>query len=146
MSGASPPSQRIEPPSAEDLARLEGMRSWVRDHYAPHAVAQYDSVAGKVVLIETILANGWVEPSETWKLQALGIAFGDTLAQHLGLTWVMVEDQYGRDPALRDDNAANTILYPQTMISKRIEDGETVDVQQLLKGIAERVRELRSVQ
>ena len=48
----------------------------------------------------------------------------------------MVEDEYGRDPALliSDDPV---LVFPITMISKRVEDGETVDVTALLTIAAE---------
>lgn len=43
----------------------------------------------------------------------------------------MIEDEYGRDPALLV-SAAPVLLFPLTMISKRIEKGETVDVSELV--------------
>ncbi|TWT17122.1 DUF3806 domain-containing protein, partial [Luteimonas marina] len=63
-------------------------------------------------------------------LQCLGITFGDALAQHMGLDWVAVEDEYGRDPALRLDGTS-VLVFPMTSISKRIEQGEVVDVYDL---------------
>lgn len=124
----------------EDLADLEAKRDWVRNHYEPHAVHKYTDLQGKLSLLDAILANGWVKPEETLKLQCLGITFGDALAQYLDLTWVMVEDSYGRDPAL--SLAGTTVMtFPQTMISKRIEDGETVDVYDLFNGAFAAVKE-----
>jgi hypothetical protein len=82
--------QRIEAFSAEDTARVEKQRGWVRDHYDEDARDNYQSVKGKYQLLDTILDSGWIEPHETWKLQSLGITFGDTLAQMLDLEWVMV--------------------------------------------------------
>ena len=49
----------------------------------------------------------------------------------MGLAWIAVEDEYGRDPALRDGETS-IILFPMTTISKRIERGEIVDVLKLL--------------
>jgi len=91
--------------------------------------------------LDAILANGWVEPSETWKLQALGICLGDALAQELLMDWVIVDDEYGLSPAL---NWPGTTIYtfPQTLISKRIEQGEAVDIKRLFEGTAEMVREM----
>ncbi len=57
----------------------------------------------------------------------------------MALVWVVVEDDYGRDPAL--SLAGTTVLvFPQTMISKRVEDGEEIDVFKLFNGICEVVR------
>jgi hypothetical protein len=87
-------------------------------------------VEGKLTLLQAILANQWVEPSETWKLQSLGITLGDALPQKMGLSWVAVEDDQGRDPALQDPGTT-IVMFPLTTISKRIERGETVDVRDL---------------
>ena len=122
-----------------DLADLEAKRDWVRNHYEPNARHKYDTVQGKLNLLDAILSNCWVSPDETLKLQCLGIALGDALAQHMTLVWVVVEDDYGRDPAL--SLAGTTVLvFPQTMISKRVEDGEEIDVFKLFNGICEVVR------
>jgi hypothetical protein len=75
------------------------------------------------------------------KLQCLGITFGDAVAQELGLEWVSVEDEYGRDPALRL-SGTSVILFPLTMISKRMERGEEVDILAMFRGTCERVREI----
>jgi hypothetical protein len=133
--------QTIEAPSEEDLANIEAKRAWVRGHYDPKAQDQYLTVEGKLRLLDTILKSGWIEATEKLKLQCLGIAFGDAVAQELDLKWVAVEDEYGRDPAL---HLAGTsiILFPLTMISKRIERGEIVEVGVMFQGICERVREI----
>ena len=133
--------QTIDAPSTQDLANLEAKRAWVRDHYDPQARNLYLSIDGKLRLIDTILKSSWVEASETLKLQCLGITFGDAVAQELGLDWVAVEDEHGRDPALRMPGTS-VILYPMTMISKRVEQGELVDIQDMFHGTCGRLREL----
>ena len=116
--------------SAEELGLLEAQRTWVRDHYEPEARVRFETVEGKLQLLDGILRRGWVEPTETLKLQALGVAFGDALTQRLGLRWIAVTDDYGRDPALVLDGTS-ILLFPRTTISKRIERGEQVDVHAL---------------
>ncbi len=135
--------QRIESPSEEDLARIEEQRDWVRGHFEPDSRHLYLEYHQKLRLLDAILANGWIEPDETWKLQSLGITLGDALIQREGYDWVTVEDQYGRDPALKIEGTT-MILFPLTMISKRIESGETVDVYQLIDGIVGMVDESRA--
>jgi hypothetical protein len=120
-------TQTVEDMTSEEIARLEAQRSWVRDHYEPHAQTKYDTLEGKLKLLDAILSNGWVPASETVKLQSLGITFGDALAQRLGLRWVTVEDEYGRDPALKLEGTS-VLTFPLTAISKRVELGDTVDV------------------
>lgn len=123
-------NQRIEVLDPTLAADVAAKRKWVREHYAPEAEHKYESLEGKLDLLETILESGWIRPDETLKLQCLGITFGDAMAQDLGLTWVAVEDEYGRDPALTWQGTS-VVAFPLTTISKRIERGETVDVREL---------------
>lgn len=136
-------AQRVTKPTAEESARIEAQRDWVRSHCDPEAQHKYGTVEGKLVLLQAILDAGWIDKSETVKLQSLGITFGDALAQKLEMEWVTVEDEYGKDPALRFPGTT-VIAFPLTMISKRIERDETVNVAQLFKGICEDVREMKN--
>lgn len=134
--------QRVEELSVADKESLARQRDWLLGHYSDGDARVYQSsYAGPIVLAQTILDEGWVESHETWKLQCLGIALGDALEGYLGLEWVAVEDKHGRDPALRDTNG--TLLFPMTMIAKRIENKEEFDVMSLFKALAAYVRDLR---
>ena len=94
--------QKIGALPLDDAMRVEKQRAWVRDHYEPAVRHNYETIDGKLRLLDTIIRSNWIEPTETWKLQSLGITFGDALAQKMGLAWVAVEDEHGRDPALQD--------------------------------------------
>jgi hypothetical protein len=135
-------NQRVEELTGEEIAHLEKQRNWVRDHYDPNSRGQYESMEGKLRLLEVILSSGWVKPEETWKLQSLGVAFGDALKQRLGLTWVAVEDEIDRVPALQ---AVGTtiILYPLTMIEKRVVRGEQFEVRHTINQLCSKVDEIR---
>lgn len=135
--------QRFEPLNADDTARLEAQRTWVRDHYSEDTRHQYDLLDGKLRLLDTILKNKWIAANETVKLQSLGVAFGDALAQHMGLRWVAVEDQYGRDPALILDGTSVRV-FPLTTISKRIERGEDVDVYALFEDACRTIERVKN--
>ncbi len=128
--------QKIEPPDANDLADVEAKRTWVRDHYDETSRSNYETLEGKLRLLDTILRNKWIQPDETLKLQCLGITFGDALAQKLGLTWVSVEDEFGRDPALTRAGTS-LLVFPLTSISKRVERGEEIDVYLLFETACE---------
>ncbi|MFG6463322.1 DUF3806 domain-containing protein [Roseateles sp. DXS20W] len=136
-------SQEFLPLSETDLQNLEAKRRWVREHYERDAEAKYQKLSGKLTLLSAILSNGWIQPDETLKLQCLGISFGDALAQLMGLEWRMVVDEYGRDPALIQPGTS-IVLFPQTMISKRIEKGERVDVHELFKSTCNTIQALQS--
>ncbi len=133
--------QEITYPTDAELARIEAQRDWVRGHYEPEAKYKYESLEGKLRLLRAIIEAGWIEKTETVKLQCLGIALGDAIAQELALEWVTVEDEFGRDPALRVPGTT-VLLFPLTMISKRIERGEHVDVDDLFDGSCELARSM----
>lgn len=135
--------QRVEEPNGEDLARIETQREWMRGHFAPDARQKYGLQQEKLRLLQAILDAGWIERSDTAKRQCLGITLGDALGQELGMEWVMIDDENGRDPALRLPGTS-VILFPLTTISKRIERGERVDVADLFKGVTEQAREMRA--
>jgi hypothetical protein len=111
--------QRVELLSDQERAQLEKQRSWVRDHYLPEAREKYESLEGKLHLLEGILRSNWVAQDEAWKLQSLGVTFGDAFVQKMGFTWVAVEDEIDRTPAIQDVGTT-TILFPLPMIQKRV--------------------------
>jgi len=134
-------SQRVLPLDGDLAADIQAKRAWVLGHYERDPEASYSTVEAKLLLLDTILSNGWVEPTETVKLQALGVAFGDALAQELGLSWVAVDDEYGCDAALVLEGTSVKV-FPLTMISKRVEDGEAVDVRELFAGACSMIRDI----
>lgn len=115
---------------ADELANLQAKRAWVRGHFAEEEEEKYETLSGKLSVVSAILGNGWVQATETVKLQSLGVAFGDALEQRLGLEWKAIVDEHGRDPCLVLPGTS-VRLFPVTTISKRVERGETVDVYEL---------------
>ena len=134
--------QTCEPLNRDDIADLAAKRTWVCEHYEEAARHKYNTLDGKLTLVDTILRNNWIAPDETLKLQCLGVTFGDALAQRLGLTWVAVEDKYGRDPALTLEGTS-VLVFPLTSISKRIERGEEVEVYRLFEDACSTIERLR---
>jgi hypothetical protein len=135
-------TQKIIAMSPDDTAHVETQRTWVRDHYDANARHHYQIVEGKLRLLDTIVRSDWIAPNETWKLQSLGVTFGDALAQEMGLSWVTVEDEYGSDPALHDQGTT-VVVFPVTTISKRIERGDAVDVRELFDQACRSITRLR---
>ena len=62
---------------------------------------KYKTTAGKLGTICAVLQGGVFKPEQTYELQCLGIILGDAFVQELGMAWIIVEDDYGRDPAVR---------------------------------------------
>ncbi len=137
-------SQTIEAPAEADVERIA--------QQIVHAQQLVEQVTGKrltggladLALLQATLDAGLVEPEATWSLQALGMAFGKVFVENNeGYDWWMVEDEYGRDPAVRYGETT-LLVFPQTMISKRVEDGEAVAMRELYDGLRETLDEVRA--
>ena len=72
----------------------------------------------------------------TW--QAIGVAFGDILANELDLEWIIYEDHRGTSKALRWRKTDN-FLFPVTMFSKRLRYGEALDIEAIYDEMTTRV-------
>jgi len=137
------PQQKISPLAEGDENSLRDQRAVVERYLGNEASKEkYKTGAGKLGTIRAILQAGVFKPNQTYELQCLGIVLGDVFVQELGMEWVMVEDQYGRDPAVRVPGTS-IILYPLTMISKRVEQGEQVDVFALFNGVSAQIDQLQ---
>lgn len=137
-----PPEQKITALNEVDKDRLCEQRAVVEHQLGdPDSKRKFKTAAGKLGTIRAIIQAGTFKAGQTYELQCLGVVLGDAFVQELGMEWVMVEDSYGRDPAIRMPGTS-IILYPLTMISKRIERGEEVDVFELFNGITARIEEI----
>ena len=136
------PQQRITALTDGDRQRLQNQRAVVERYLGDEdSREKYKTTVGKVGTIHAILQGHVFKPEETHELQCLGIVLGDAFVQEKGMEWVIVEDEHGRDPAIRLPKTS-IILFPITMISKRVERGEEVDVFDLFNWTAARVDEL----
>lgn len=128
--------QGLEPRFAElsrdDTVRLDKQRAVVAAAARRYGAGDLTKTKADLVVLQKLIDHGAFKQSETYELQCLGIVFGDVLASELPLRWVMVTDEYGTDPTLRFKKTTIQI-NALTMISKRIERNEPVDVTQLLQ-------------
>jgi hypothetical protein len=107
------------------------------------ALAKYQTDPGKLGVIRAVLEAKAFQPDQTSELQGLGVILGDVLSSQLKMDWRMVEDEHGASPCLVL-KGTSIVLFPQTMISKRIERGEQVDVFGLFNAIVAGVEEIRA--
>jgi hypothetical protein len=141
-----PPDQIIEPLKEEDRTRLTKQRAVIERFLDgdPENLRKYGTAPGKLGLLRALIEGGVFQPTQTYELQCMGVVLGDALVQHCGLEWRAVEDDYGRDPAVQVPGST-VVLFPLTMISKRIEKGERVDVFDLFNWTADRIEKLKDV-
>ena len=138
--------QRIEPPTASDIDRIAKQLIHAESIVIDIAGRAFDGSRADLSAIQSVLDVGAVERDATYTLQSLGMAFGKVFfEQHRGFDWWMVEDEYGRDPAIRFGQTL-LLAFPQTMISKRLADGEHVDVEDLFELLSRRLVELSEEQ
>jgi len=137
------PEQKITALTGVDQKRLADQRAIIEKFLGDEdSKNKYKTAAGKLGTIRAVLHASVFKRDQTYELQCLGIVLGDAFVQELGMEWVIVEDEHGRDPAVRMPNTS-IILYPLTMVSKRVERGEQVDVFELFNGTAARVKDLQ---
>ena len=136
-------SQKVTVLTEADQKRLRDQRAVIEKFLPDDSSRQnFKKAAGKLGIIRAILDRNLFKPAQTYELQCLGIVLGDAFVQELKMEWVMVEDEHGRDPAVRLPKTS-IILFPLTMISKRIERGEKVDVFDIFNGVAAKVEEMQ---
>ncbi len=81
--------------------------------------------------MQRLLDGGYVDENDTFMLQSFGVVLGDALARDMRiLQWAVVDDKFGHSRALQY-RTTDQVFFPVTMISKRVQHGETVDVQAL---------------
>jgi hypothetical protein len=134
--------QTISAPSEDDITAIA--RALIHaDELSRDVVGEsLDGTEEDLARIQGILDRGSVEREATYSLQALGMAFGKVFVEQTpDYDWWMVEDEYGRDPAIRYKKTS-LLTFPRTIISKRIEDGEKVDIVELFYALQRRMAEL----
>ena len=125
-----------------DFERLETQRAEIKRHIVASDLGKFETTQGKLAALRAVINASLYTPEQTFELQCMGVVLGDAFVQELGCDWAIVEDDYGRDPALKFEGTS-ILLFPLTMISKRIEKGEDVDVFEVFNGVADRIRDLK---
>lgn len=138
-------TQRIEPLQEVDRQRLDECRRFVESLVDPASTpGVFESSAGKLKVLQAILDQGVFAKDQTVELRSLGVVLGDVIASELMMEWIIVIDEYGRDAAISTPSR-KSILFPLTMISKRIERGESFDLFDFCNWTIAKVQELESV-
>ena len=134
--------QRIEAPTDSDVDAIA--RAWLHADGVCRDVlgVSLDGSSGDLSRLQLLLDSGVIDREAKFTLQALGIAFGKVFVNdNPGYDWWMVHDEYGRDPTIRY-GLSSLLTYPRTILSKRVEDGEKVNVRDLYDGLRNRLAQL----
>ncbi|WP_455211916.1 DUF3806 domain-containing protein [Kaarinaea lacus] len=93
--------------------------------------------------LQQIVDSKKIPVSNTQELQSLGIIFGKVFVNETpNYDWWVVEDEYGKDACIRY-RETSLIVFPQTIISKRVEDGDKIDVVELYSGLKQDLERIR---
>lgn len=136
--GTMAEKQQILPP---DLDRISKQRAVVDAATRSLYATSLPGGKGDLAVLQRLVDDQVFRPDQTYELQSLGIVLGQVLALHPDLSWVTVQDDYGTDPALRY-KTTSILVFPLTMISKRVEDGREVEVEYLYEATLTHVREV----
>lgn len=139
------PEQTISELTEDDRTQLREQSQLIEKYLADsESREKFKTVVGKVGTIRAILEANVFKPNQTYELQCLGVVLGDAIVQELDMEWVIVEDDYDRSPAVQLPGTS-IIFYPVTMISKRIENGEDLDVFDLFNWVADTMEKSRDL-
>ena len=112
-----------------EIDELSAMRDWACAQGMPD---EHIIVAGKLDVIQRTIDSDVIKDDDTWKMNALGVMFGDALTQALEgrLHWVMVDDEKGRTYALTWQRT-EALVFPLDAIRSRLSKGEPLDIHAL---------------
>jgi uncharacterized protein DUF3806 len=131
-------------PTGDDLSRIDEQWKVAGGLVREHVGQGLDRSPCDIERLQTLIERGVLTGAHTYELQCLGIALGQVLARNVaGLDWAVIEDEYGRDPTIRyrDTSFQVNVL---TLISKRVEAGQPVDVQGMYEWVRAQLKTLGS--
>jgi hypothetical protein len=129
-------------PTADDLNRIDEQWTVADGLVQANGGQRLDRSLGDIDRLQALIERGVLTAAQTYELQCLGIALGQVLARNVaGLDWAVIEDEYGRDPTIRyrDTSFQVNVL---TMISKRVESGQPVDVRGMYEWVRAQLKSL----
>ncbi|MGH9642473.1 MAG: DUF3806 domain-containing protein [Terriglobales bacterium] len=133
QSGQPAPELKFSELAPQDKSRLDQQRALVtaaaKQRYGTPMLTRTKK---DLSILQRLIDDKVFNSSQTYELQSLGVVFGDVLDNELDLRWVMITDEYGTDPTLRFKKTSINI-NALTMLSKRVERGQPVDVFSLLE-------------
>lgn len=145
-----PENPVIKELNEEDKQRLANQRALIEGYLPDNEEfrEKYQTAPGKLIFLKGLLERNVFKPEQEYEFECMGVILGDAFVQHLGMSWVIVEDEYGRDPAVRLDepsgHVSDMVVFPLTMILKRVERGEEADVFALFNGVATKMEQAQT--
>jgi hypothetical protein len=92
--------------------------------------------------LQRLQDDGELRAAQEQELEAVGIVFGEVLAARTSLRWITVEWQGERALGLQYPNTT-VIVFPNTMIAKRVNRGERVEFESLFRSTVAQVEQMK---
>ncbi len=99
--------------------------------------------AHDIALLQRLLDKDVLRAEQRRELQALGVVLGRLLEKEFRLRWVVYIDELGRSRGLQVDNTTQ-VIFPLTMVSRRVEADAAVDVNEIYTKASDIVRYTRA--
>lgn len=136
--------QKISAPDKGDIDYIARMLIMAQDLFFEFSNRKHTYSKDDLKVLQAIIDSKKIEKEATLILQALGLFFGKIFIENNeDYDWWMVEDEYGRDPGIRYKETS-LIVFPQTMISKRIEDSEEIKIEELYNDLLQMLEDIKS--
>ncbi|MBQ0759708.1 MAG: DUF3806 domain-containing protein [Zhongshania sp.] len=105
---------------------------------------EMDGSMEDLVRLQAVVDSGQVPIENTQELQSLGVVFGKVFVNEIpDYDWWVVEDEYGKDACVRFKETS-LLIYPLTMLSKRMEDGEKFNISELFHGLRQDLERIKN--
>jgi hypothetical protein len=129
----------LEPEDEVVLKRDRDFLLAVLEARFPHL--RLDGSVDDLFVLQEVVQGGPYSDDPMGEVIALGTALGDVIANSSGMSWIRYSDEEGVDLALRYENTS-IVVFPRSMILKRIERDERLEIPHIHDGVCHHVREL----
>ncbi|MEN9867662.1 MAG: hypothetical protein RL748_3252 [Pseudomonadota bacterium] len=137
-------SQIIKAPDHKWIAYIAKM--WLLGSRVSEDITgqEMDGSLNDLQRLQVIIDSAQIPTENTQELQSLGIVFGKVFVNETPhYDWWVIEDEYGEDACVRYKETS-LLIFPQTMLSKRIEDGETPNVSDVFYALREQLEHIKT--
>ena len=118
--------QSLEYLSTTDMLQIESQRAWLREHYLPESRGKYDTIEGKLNIIDAILLGSTNSIFTVDRQRALEIVFADALTQETDAQWAIVVEGEVRTPVLIIPGSQVIVMplvsFSQLQLAKNVTD------------------------
>jgi hypothetical protein len=122
---------------ADQIASIDDL---ARRNFGRYITGQKDN---DIAVIQRLLDDAVVKPSDVKPLQAMGIILGSLLASERGLKWIVYIDAVGRSRALQVTGFDKDFIFPTTQISRKVEVGNKVNVEEIYRILEQSITDIR---